>query len=182
MSDDGLKLNLNARTMDRLLWFLIWAPIALCLLISVSTLGLSEFWTAFTGISLKWVALLPAVAVIHEALHAVGLWMAGAGRNSVWFSFDKTKFSIGCHCSDAISLNGFRVAALLPFMILTPLLLGVALLAGHAGAWALLVISLSACAYDLTIAIAMVGTQGSTKVIPQLYSNDGFVFLKLAAT
>jgi hypothetical protein len=146
----------------------------------VLLLGPTGVWEGLTESSLGWLLLLAAIFVIHEALHAVGFWAAGARPQSIRFKIDKANLSIECCCSDPISLKGLRISALLPFAILTPLLLGLAIVTEDFGAWTMLVISVSACAYDLTVALATSNVPGDTKVLPELHTSEGSVFIRLA--
>jgi hypothetical protein len=179
MEARGLKLQ-KAAVMVRLLRILFWGPAVIYLIVCVLVLGPARFWEGFTGISLGWFVLLAVTFVVHEALHAIGLWAAGARPQSIRFKVDKANLSIECCCSDPVSLKGFRISALLPFVVLTPVLLGLALAVEAFGAWMMLIISVSACAYDLTITIAMSNMPSDTKVIPELHVSEGSVFIRLA--
>ncbi|MCA9973908.1 MAG: DUF3267 domain-containing protein [Anaerolineales bacterium] len=95
------------------------------------------FWPELAGAQLRqppplWlmIGLLLAGLLLHEGLHALGFLLAGrAPRSAVRLAFNRRTLAPAAHCRVPLSLRAYRVAVLLPAVLLglLPGILGIAL-------------------------------------------------------
>ena len=179
MDNFSIKFKLTARSMNIICWLLLVSPVVLYIFLNVVESGFAGLWTNITSIhSLQTIPALIALYLVHEALHVLGAMIFGAKLNSFSFGFDKSSLSVECGCSDKMSLKGYNFMLLLPFLVLTPLLIGLALYSGSHLWWIMLVTSTSGCAFDLTIFLGLWGVSTDTKIIPELKGENGYVYLR----
>jgi len=65
--------------------------------------------------------------IIHEALHGIGYYWAGADRSDIEFGFNWSSLAPYAHCTVPLRANPYRVAVALPGLVLGVLPLGVGL-------------------------------------------------------
>ncbi len=68
--------------------------------------------------------------VVHEALHGIGYYWAGADRSDIEFGFNWSGFAPYAHCSVPLQADPYRVAIALPGFMLGVLPLGIGLSLG----------------------------------------------------
>ncbi len=85
-----------------------------------------------------WFFPLFVVSIVtHEALHGLGFLLGGAPRSSLRFGIDRKTLSPFAGCGAPLSARSYRVAVLLPAVLLgaLPLAAGLALGSGTASVW-----------------------------------------------
>ena len=180
MENNFIKLTIDATNMSRVCSLWVMGPITAYLLISFYYLGVSRFREVFAGgNSILFIVILFILYAVHELLHVLAGIIVGASISSFDFAFDKSTLSIECGCSDEMSVMGYKFMLLLPFLILTPLVLA-CFNETHMW-WQLLVISTVGCCFDLTVFMGLIGISNNTKIVPMLKGENGFVFVKAAA-
>lgn len=182
MDDNLVRFNINAKNMTRIFWVLFVGPAVFYVVVNIINLGFGEFWNNFMGIRI--IIFLPVLLltyVIHEGLHVLGGMFAGVKFDRFNFGFDKKTLSIECGCQEEMSIHGYLLFLLIPFVVLTPLITGLAFFADAHHWWLLLVMSTSGCAFDLTIFMGLLGIPGDTRIIPVLEGENGYVYVKAAS-
>jgi len=181
MDNFSIKFKLTARSMNILCWFLLVSPVALYIVLNVIDSGFGGLWINIRSVhSLHSIPVLLAIYVVHETLHVLGGMICGAKLSSFSFGFDKDSLSIECGCSDKMTIRGYYFFLLLPFLVLTPILAGLALDSGSHLWWIMLVTSTSGCAFDLTVFLGLWGVPTETKIIPELKGENGYVYVRAA--
>lgn len=82
--------------------------------------GGSELWRGASLVFRPWVffpAFLAAI-VVHEGLHAVGFRIAGAPRAALHFGVDRKTLSPYAGCRVPVRVSAYRLAVLLPGLLL----------------------------------------------------------------
>lgn len=181
MDDDLVQFKITAKNMGRICWFLLVAPFVIYLLVNIIDSGFGGLWNKIISVhSLYAIPSLITVYVVHEALHVIGGMINGIKFSSFSFGFDKPTLSIDCHCHEEMSIKTYLFVLLLPFLVLTPLLAYLAYFS-NAHLWSImLVLSTSGCAFDLTIAMGLIGIPGQIRIIPVLEGKNGYVYVKAA--
>lgn len=127
--------------------------LAVVLLPAILLVTLGPFWAMYGGAELwdgasagfrPWVffpAFLVAI-VVHEGLHAVGFLLAGAPRRALHFGMDRKTLSPYAGCRIAVRVSAYRLAVLLPGLVLgvLPWVYGMAAGVGWAAVWGALMI------------------------------------------
>ncbi len=179
MKDQKIELTLNSTSLTFLYKFLFFTPVAAYLIINFYQTGFDKIRDDFVGTSsLHFIAILAIMFVTHELLHIVGGVFAGARIRSFDFGFDKLSLSITCGCNDKMSVRGFRSFLLLPFIVLTPILIVLAYIDSTFPWWLMLAFSSSGCAFDLTVFTGSLGIPSKIEIIPELIGENGHVYLK----
>ncbi len=179
MQGRPIRLKISARNMERLYWMLFVSPVILYLFVNIFRLGVDQFWSGIISVpALYSLPVLLLLYTVHEALHVVAGLIIGVKISSFDFGFDKGSLSITCGCREEISIYGYQLMLLLPFMVLTPILAGLAYFNDPYIWLMMLAFSTSGCAFDLTLSMGLIGIPGHTRLIPELSSENGLVFLK----
>lgn len=180
MTYNQIALRITARKMNRIFWMLFLSPVMIYLLVNIYYSGYREFWHNFIGIGvLPYISVFFIICIIHELLHVLAGVVAGAKLKSFYFGIDRANLSIICGCRDEISVQGYQFFLLLPFIVLTPLVAGLAYFNETHIWWYMLTISTSGCAFDLTVSMGLIGIPGKTRVIPDIKGENGLVFLEV---
>ena len=178
---DFIRFKLSAGLMNFLCWFLLLAPALVYLCVGVINYGFMEFFDKIMSVpALHSLPLLILVYILHEGLHVVAGMIAGVQLRSFSFGFDKRSLSIECICKQDISIRAYHLMLLFPFVVLTPILFYLALVSGTQLWWIIFVLSVSGCAFDLVISIGIAGIPGSTRIVPEIKGENGYVYLRSA--
>ncbi len=181
MNNQFIQFSMTARKMNFLCWTMLIGPALLYLVVNILYSGIDGFWDNFINIeTLYFLPILIILYIVHEALHVLAGLIVGTRLSSFKFGFDKTSLSIECYCQDEMSIKAYQFMLLLPFVVLTPLLVGLACFNASHLWWIMLVISTSGCAFDLTISMGLFGVPVHTRIIPELKGENGYVYLKAA--
>ncbi|MFT7459865.1 MAG: hypothetical protein ACI909_002548 [Planctomycetota bacterium] len=182
MKMEFIKFRITANTMNIICWTMLIGPAFIYFFNNILYSGLGVFWHDFVGVkSLYSVPILIILYILHEALHVLAGLICGLKLSSFSFGFDKRSFSIECNCKEEMSIKQYQVLLLLPFLVLTPSLVAIAVYSGSHLWWIMLVLSISGCAFDLTISVALIGIPGDTKIVPELKGENGYVYLRAAS-
>lgn len=97
-----------------------------------------------SDVFLTWLFLpaFLAAIVIHEALHAVGFLIAGSPRSALHFGIDRSTLSPFAGCRVPVTVAAYRLAVVLPGLLLgvLPWVCGLATGTGWAVVWGTLMI------------------------------------------
>jgi Putative zincin peptidase len=179
MDNFSVQFKLTAQTMNIICWLLLISPLMFYLVLNIAESGVEGLFSNVTSVhSLQSIPVLITVYVIHEALHALGGMIVGIKLSSFNFGFDKKSLSIECGCDEQMTLKAYYFMLLLPFLVLTPLITGLAFYTGSHLWWIMLVISTSGCAFDLTVFLGLWGVPTDTKIIPELKGENGYVYMR----
>lgn len=177
-----VQFKITAKNMNRICWILLAGSFVIYMVLNIVNSGFEGLWNNIIGVhSLHSVPVLAAVFFLHEALHVLGGVIVGVKLNSFSFGFDKKSLSIECYCPEEMSIKAYFFMLLLPFLVLTPLLAGLAYYSSSHLWWTMLVLSTSGCAFDLTIFLGLWGVPLDTKIIPELKGENGYVYMKTPA-
>ena len=102
--------------------------------------------------------------VIHELLHGIGFWLAGAPRAQIRFVL-VSGVTPATHCKVAVSKNGYIIAALMPFVFLGLVPLLVAYLLGNVLILCWSIIMILAATGDLHLVSKCVLVNGNAKIL-----------------
>jgi hypothetical protein len=174
-----VELSLRESGLNRIYYYVIWIPFILYLGLNLLTWGLTGLWVEFTSADAPIEILLIAVLLVaHELLHVLGFVMAGVKPAKLTLSFLRENLSFELACDDVVTIGWWRIALILPCLVLTPLL---AFLAASADApnlfWLLLVFSTTGCAFDIAIFAGLLGLPSEVRVRPELHSEEGRVYV-----
>ena len=182
MGDNLIKLKVNAENLGRMCWMFFLGRVILYFMVNFLYSGIEAFWDDFIGVEILY--SLPTLIILytgHEALHVLVGLIVGAKFSSFNFGFDKSTLSIECHCHEEMSIKAYLFILLLPFLVLTPLLTGLAYFSETHLWWLMLTLSTSGCAFDLTLFLGLLGIPGHTRIIPELDGKNGFVYVRAAS-
>ncbi len=181
MQESLIKLRISARNMERIYWVFFLMPLLVYLISNIVQFGLVGFWDEFIGVGpFIYISSIIALCLVHEILHAIGGVMAGAKMSSFDIGFDRKDFSIMFGCRDSMTIGGYQITLLMPFIVMTPFLVGMAYISESHVWWHMLMLSTSGCVFDLTVSAGLMWIPTGTRIIPDLKGEDGFVFLREA--
>lgn len=106
--------------------------LSIVLVVPIAALSMLPHWVLWGGpsgevVSLSLVALFVAGVFVHEALHGLGYWWGGAPSSTIEFGFHWEGLAPYAHCSTALRTHSYRLAVLLPGLVLGILPLGIGL-------------------------------------------------------
>lgn len=118
---------------------LVFIPAAIGLVaVHGAVWGFPSVWEGF-GDVFSWIFLpvFLACIVVHEGLHALGFALAGAPRSALHFGIDRKTLSPFAGCTAPVRAAAYRVAVLLPALVLgvAPLAYGLATGRAWATVW-----------------------------------------------
>lgn len=175
-----IKLNISCHTLDLYYLGLLSAPLIAYLFIGLVFGAEIEGWWPSTTLesTAGFILGITLITVSHEALHIVVLLFAGVKLKEISLTRDIKNLSIELSCKKEISIRAWRFSLAMPFLVLTPTLLFIAIFSeSSSNYWSLLAISISGCAYDLALFRGLSELSSSQIVIPEGRSIDGYLFI-----